>query len=174
MIMVCFRHGLRVGELVSLRWDQVNLDEALMAVRRDKKGRNTEHPISGEELRALRRLKREQQSGTPFVFMTERGGPMTDRAFRLLVSTAGEEAKLPFPVHPHMLRHAAGYKLVNDRQPIRAIQQYLGHRRIESTERYTEIDSQQFKGFFRERDFEAPLTDQDRPVLAWRLDRIWN
>jgi type 1 fimbriae regulatory protein FimB/type 1 fimbriae regulatory protein FimE len=149
MIMVCFRHGLRVGELVSLRWDQVNLDEALMAVRRDKKGRNTEHPICGEELRALRRLKREQQSSSPFVFMTERGGPMTDRAFRLLVSTAGEAAKLPFPIHPHMLRHAAGYKLVNDRQSIRAIQQYLGHRRIESTERYTEIDSQQFKGFFQ-------------------------
>jgi type 1 fimbriae regulatory protein FimB/type 1 fimbriae regulatory protein FimE len=138
-----------VNELVSLRWDQVNLDEALMAVRRDKKGRNTEHPICGEELRALRRLKREQQSGSPFVFMTERGGPMTDRAFRLLVSMAGEAAKLPFPVHPHMLRHAAGYKLINDRQSIRAIQQYLGHRRIESTERYTEIDSQQFKGFFQ-------------------------
>jgi type 1 fimbriae regulatory protein FimB/type 1 fimbriae regulatory protein FimE len=149
MIMVCFRHGLRVNELVSLRWDQVNLDEALLAVRRDKKGRNTEHPIPGEELRALRRLKREQQAGSPFVFMTERGGPMTDRAFRLLVSNAGAEAKLPFPVHPHMLRHAAGYKLVNDRQPIRAIQQYLGHRRIQSTERYTEVDSQQFKGFFR-------------------------
>ena len=82
------------------------------------------------------------------MFMTERGGPMTDRAFRLLVSMAGDEANLPFPAHPHMLRHATGYKLVNDRQPIRAIQQYLGHRRIESTG-YTEVDSQQFKGFFR-------------------------
>jgi len=149
MIMVCFRHGLRVGELVSLRWDQINLDEALIAVRRDKKGRNTEHPIPGDELRALRRLKRGQRPGSPFVFMTERGGPMTDRGFRLLLSMAGEVANLPFPVHPHMLRHAAGYKLVNDRQPIRAIQQYLGHRQIASTERYTEIDSRQFKGFFR-------------------------
>ena len=75
MIMVCFRHGLRVGELVSLRWDQINLDEALIAVRRDKKGRNTEHPIPGDELRALRRLKREQRSGSSFVFMTERARP---------------------------------------------------------------------------------------------------
>jgi type 1 fimbriae regulatory protein FimB/type 1 fimbriae regulatory protein FimE len=149
MVLVCFRHGLRVNELLSLRWDQVNLDEALLTVRRDKKGRNTEHPISGEELRALRRLKREQRPGSPFVFMTERGGPMIDRAFRLLLSRAAQQADLPFPVHPHMLRHAAGYKLVNDRQPIRAIQQYLGHRRIASTERYTEIDSRQFKGFFR-------------------------
>jgi type 1 fimbriae regulatory protein FimB/type 1 fimbriae regulatory protein FimE len=149
MVMVCFRHGLRVNELVSLRWDEVNLDEALLTVRRDKNGRDTEHPIPGEELRALRRLKREQRPGSPFVFMTERGGPMTDRAFRLLLSKAGEEATLPFPVHPHMLRHAAGYKLVNDRQPIRAIQQYLGHRRIASTERYTEIDQRQFKEFFR-------------------------
>ena len=111
MIMVCFRPGLRVGELVSLRWDQINLDEALIAVRRDKKGRNTEHPIPGDELRALRRLKREQRSGSSFVFMTERGGPMTDRAFRLLLGMAGEVANLSFPVHPHMLRHAAGYKL---------------------------------------------------------------
>ena len=149
MVMVCFRHGLRVNELVSLRWDQVNLDEALLTIHRDKKGRNTEHPIPGEELRALRRLKREQRPGSPFVFMTERGGPMTDRAFRLLLSRAGEKTALPFPVHPHMLRHAAGYKLVNDRQPIRAIQQYLGHRRIASTERYTEIDSRQFKEFFQ-------------------------
>ena len=149
MVMVCFRHGLRVSELVSLEWDQVNLDEALLTVRRAKKGRPSEHPIPGEELRALRRLKRERRPGSPFVFMTERGGPMTDRAFRLLLSRAGEKAALPFPVHPHMLRHAAGYKLVNDRQSIRAIQQYLGHRRIASTERYTEIDSRQFKEFFR-------------------------
>jgi len=148
MVLVCFRHGLRVNELVSMRWHQVNLDEALLTVRRDKKGRNTEHPIPGEELRALRRLKREQRPGSPFVFMTERAGPMTDRAFRLLLSKAGEEANLPFPVHPHMLRHAAGYKLVNDRQPLRAIQQYLGHRRVASTERYTEIDSRQFREFF--------------------------
>jgi len=149
MVMVCFRHGLRVSELVSLEWDQVNLDEALLTVHRAKKGRPSEHPIPGEELRALRRLKRERRPGSPFVFMTERGGPMTDRAFRLLLSRAGEKAALPFPVHPHMLRHAAGYKLVNDRQSIRAIQQYLGHRRIASTERYTEIDSRQFKEFFR-------------------------
>jgi len=149
MVMVCFRHGLRVSELISLEWEQVNLDEALLTVHRAKKGRASEHPIPGEELRALRRLKRERRPGSPFVFMTERGGPMTDRAFRLLLSRAGEQAELPFPVHPHMLRHAAGYKLVNDRQPIRAIQQYLGHRRIASTERYTEIDSRQFKEFFR-------------------------
>ena len=149
MVMVCFRHGLRVSELVSLEWDQVNLDEALLTVHRAKKGRASEHPIPGEELRALRRLKRERRPGSPFVFMTERGGPMTDRAFRLLLSRAGEKAALPFPVHPHMLRHAAGYKLVNDRQSIRAIQQYLGHRRIASTERYTEIDARQFKDFFR-------------------------
>jgi type 1 fimbriae regulatory protein FimB/type 1 fimbriae regulatory protein FimE len=149
MVMVCYRHGLRVKELVSLEWDQVNLDEALLTVHRVKKGLAGEHPISGDELRALRRLKREQQPGSPFVFMTERGAPMTERAFRLLLSRAGEKAGLSLCVHPHMLRHAAGYKLVNDRQPIRAIQQYLGHRRIASTERYTEIDARQFKAFFR-------------------------
>jgi len=149
MIMLCFRHGLRVNELVNLKWEAANLDEALLTVRRDKKGRNCDHPIPGDELRELRRLKREQPSGSRWVFMTERGGPMTDRAFRLILSTAAEAIAFPFPVHPHMLRHAVGYKLIVDRQPIREVQRYLGHRRIESTEVYTDAAPGQFTEFFR-------------------------
>jgi len=149
MIMLCFRHGLRVRELVDLTWEQVNLDEALLTVHRVKKGRNTEHPMPGAELRDLRRLKREQIAGSRFVFVTERGGPMTPNAFGRMLTNAATAINFPFPVHPHMLRHATGYKLVTERQPVREVQRYLGHRRIESTEVYTEAAPGQFTDFFR-------------------------
>ena len=149
MIMVCFRHGLRVQELVDLKWDQLNLDEALLTVHRVKKGRDSTHPIPGAELRDLRRLRREQAPGSRYVFMTERKAPMTANAFGRMLTRTAAKMRFPFPVHPHMLRHAAGFKLVNERQPIRAIQQYLGHRRIESTEIYTELTPGQFNDFFK-------------------------
>jgi type 1 fimbriae regulatory protein FimB/type 1 fimbriae regulatory protein FimE len=149
MIMMAFRHGLRAAELVNLKWEDFNLDEALMSVHRDKNGRNTEHPICGEELRDLRRLKRNQPEGSRFLFMSERGAPLTPRAFHVIVVAAGVLCQLSFPVHPHMLRHAAGYKLVTDQQPIREIQRYLGHRDVRSTEVYTEAAPGRFNEFFR-------------------------
>jgi site-specific recombinase XerD len=65
-------------------------------------------------------MKREDSSGA-YIFMTERGGPMTTDNVRKLVQRAAQEGKLPFPVHPHMLRHAFGYKLANDGHDSRAI-----------------------------------------------------
>ena len=62
----------------------------------------------------------------------------------------GQEAKLPFPVHPHMLRHACGYKLANDGHDTRAIQHYLGHRNIQNTVRYTQLSAQRFKDFWKD------------------------
>ena len=82
--------------------------------------------------------------------MTERGGPMTTDNVRKLVQRGGQEAKLPFPVHPHMLRHACGYKLANDGHDTRAIQHYLGHRNIQNTVRYTQLSAQRFKDFWKD------------------------
>ena len=110
LILVAYRHGLRVSELVSLRWDQINLAQGLLDVTRAKHGTDSTHPIRGPEIRALRRLKRDY-GDSPFVFVTERGGPLTDSTVRKLVARAGRKAGLPFPVHPHMLRHACGFKL---------------------------------------------------------------
>ena len=123
MILLAYRHGLRVAELCSLRWDQVDLDQGLVHVRRIKRGLPSVHPLHGRELRALHRLKREMPP-SPYVFTTERGGPMTPAGFRKMLSRTGATAKLTFPVHPHMLRHACGYKLANDGQDTRAIQLY--------------------------------------------------
>ncbi len=149
LMLVAYRHGLRVSELVALRWDQVDFKAGLLHVNRAKNGIASVHPLRGPELRALRRLRREDGSGA-YIFMTERGGPMTTDNVRKLVQRAGQAARLAFPVHPHMLRHACGYKLANDGHDTRAIQHYLGHRNIQNTVRYTELAPGRFKDFWRD------------------------
>jgi integrase len=128
------RHGLRVSELVTMRWEQIDLKAGLVHVARLKNGVASTHPIRGPELRALRELRRDYPD-TPYLFVTERGGPMTPATARKLIARAGELAKLPFPIHPHMLRHSAGFKLANEGHDTRSIQQYLGHRNITHTVR---------------------------------------
>jgi len=113
MLLVAFRHGLRASELVDLRWDQVDFNNAALHVRRVKQGTSSVHPIRGDELRALRRLQRAQQPASPFVFTSERGAPFTTAGFARMVERAGIEANLGFKAHPHMLRHACGYALAN-------------------------------------------------------------
>ena len=147
LTLVMYRHGLRVSELVRLRWDQVDLDTGLIHVNRLKNGTPSTHPLGGEEIRALRKLKRDYPA-TQYVFVTERKGPMTDSAVRKLITRVGREAGLGFPVHPHMLRHACGFKLANDGHDTRAIQHYLGHRNIQHTVRYTELAPERFKNFW--------------------------
>lgn len=149
MILIAYRHALRVSELVSLRWDQVDLAQGVLHVRRRKNGNPSTHPLRGPELRALRRLQREYPN-SPYIFTGERKGPLTDSTVRKMVARAGIAAGLKFPVHPHMLRHAAGYKLANDGQDTRAIQHYLGHKNISHTVRYTELSPERFKDFWQD------------------------
>jgi integrase len=146
MIQIAYRHALRVSELVGLRWDQVDFDQGLLHVRRRKNGTRSSHPLCGPELRALRRLERDYPGGV-YVFTGERKGPLTESTVRKIVARAGEAAKLGFPVHPHMLRHAAGFKLANDGQDTRAIQHYLGHKNIVHTTKYTDLSPERFKEF---------------------------
>ena len=149
MILVAFRHGLRSSELVDLRWDQIDFTHAVLHVRRAKKGTPATHPVVGDEMRALRKLQREQDPKSPFVFTSERGSPFTTAGFARMVERAGVEAKLGFPAHPHMLRHACGFALANKGHDTRALQAYLGHRNIQHTVRYTELSSDRFKDFWR-------------------------
>ena len=148
MIIVAYRHGLRAAELVDLRWDQVDLGRnAALHVRRVKRGTPATHPLQGDEMRALRELKRGTQS--PFVFVSERGAPFTTAGFAKMVARLGQEAKFKFRGHPHMLRHACGYALANAGHDTRALQAYLGHKNIQHTVRYTELSPGRFKDFWR-------------------------
>ncbi len=149
LILIAYRHGLRVSELVSLRWDQIDLSQGLVHVSRLKNGLASVHPLRGPELRALRRLQREKANAA-YVFVSERKAPLTPDAVRKIVARAGREAGIKFSIHPHMLRHATGYKLANDGHDTRAIQQYLGHRNIQHTTRYTELAPHRFKDFWRD------------------------
>ncbi len=149
MVLVAYRHGLRAAELVDLRWNQVDFRSAALHVRRVKQGTPSVHPIVGDELRAFRRLQREQEPKSSFVFTSERGAPFTTAGFARMVERAGIEARLGFKVHPHMLRHACGYALANRGHDTRALQAYLGHKNIQHTVRYTELSPLRFKDFWR-------------------------
>jgi type 1 fimbriae regulatory protein FimB/type 1 fimbriae regulatory protein FimE len=148
-ILLAYRHGFRVSELVALRWDMIDLKQGLLHVRRLKNGVDSTHPLRGPELRALRKLRREATE-SPYLFITERRGPITPSSVRKIVARAGSEAKIGFPVHPHMLRHSTGFKLANDGHDTRALQHYLGHRNIQHTVRYTELAPHRFKGFWKD------------------------
>ncbi len=134
ILLVAYRHGLRVSELVDLRWEQVDFRTGNLHVRRVKQGTPSSHPIPGDELRALRRLQRDQEPKSTFVFTSERGAPFSTAGFARMVERAGVEAKLRFKAHPHMLRHACGHALANRGHDTRALQAYLGHRNIQHTE----------------------------------------
>lgn len=149
MILVAYRHGLRVSELVSLRWSQVDLKQGLLYVTRLKHGLSASHPLFGPEIRALRQLKRDYPD-TDYIFMTERKAPMTAATFRKMIARAGAIANIGLPVHPHMLRHSTGFKLANDGRDTRSIQHYLGHRNIQHTVRYTELAAIRFKEFWND------------------------
>ncbi len=149
MILIAYRHGFRTSELVALRWDQVDLEQGLLHVQRIKKGNASTHPLRGPEIRALRRLKREGFTST-YVFVSERGGPITAACFRKMLSRVGDISDIGFPVHPHMLRHSCGFKLANEGHDTRSIQHYLGHKNIQHTVRYTELSPERFKEFWKD------------------------
>ena len=132
-----------------LRWEQVDPAHGQLHVSRAKSGIPSVHPLTGTELRALRRLQREQEFGR-YVFMSERGARMSPVGFRRMVTRLGEAAKMPFSLHPHMLRHACGYKLANQGVDTRSLQHYLGHKNIQHTVRYTELSPDRFRDFWRD------------------------
>jgi integrase len=148
MILVCFRHGLRASELCELQWSDIEFESATLHLRRAKGGQTGSHPLLGDELRALRALKRDVAK-SPFIFVSERDAPFTVSGLQKMVERAGIEAKMPFKVHPHMLRHATGYALANRGTDTRTLQAYLGHRSIQSTVRYTELAPGRFKNLWR-------------------------
>lgn len=149
LILIGYRHGLRASEIADLEWSQVEWSRnATLHVRRVKNGKPSAHPLRGDEIRALRELRR-QFPDSAFVFATERGGPFTPDAVNRLIKRIGKRAGLPFQIHAHMLRHGCGYALTNTGHDTRRIQDWLGHRSIAHTVRYSELSAAPFKDFWR-------------------------
>lgn len=149
MILMAYRHGLRVSELVSLRWQQVDLKAGLLYVHRLKNGVDATHPLFGPELRSLRKLQRDYPD-TPYVFVSERKSPLTTSNVRKIIALVGRVSTIELPLHPHMLRHSTGFKLANEGHDTRSIQHYLGHKNITHTCRYTEIVPEKFNQFWKD------------------------
>ncbi|MBA3768038.1 MAG: tyrosine-type recombinase/integrase, partial [Acidobacteria bacterium] len=128
LMLMAYRHGLRVSELVDVRLKDLDLETGRLYVRRKKGSLSTHQPVEGDELRAIRAYLREREqrsdARSPYLFLSERG-PMTRQAINYLAKEIGERAKLRFRVHPHMLRHSTGYYLANQGHDTRLVQDYL-------------------------------------------------
>lgn len=149
LILLMYRHGLRVSEAAALKWEQIDFCSGTIYVRRVKKGTPSTQPIYADEIRALRRLLRDYPL-SPYVFQSSRKGPLAKDTVAGIVEQAGVLARLPFSVHAHMLRHATGYYLANRGTDTRTIQSYLGHNNIQHTVRYTDLASTRFQGLWEE------------------------
>ncbi|MEO1133303.1 MAG: tyrosine-type recombinase/integrase [Cyanobacteria bacterium J06639_1] len=146
MIVMAYRHGFRVSELISLRWDQLDWNCKQLHVFRLKHGNPSVHFLSDEEMHFLRSLQR-TAGESAYIFLSTRGKPMTRRNFARILARLGERAGLSFLPHPHQLRHACGHRLAMMGEDTRAIQDWLGHTNINSTVRYTRITPERFRSF---------------------------
>lgn len=136
MIRMAYVHGMRASELTGVMWTDVDFDSGCLLVRRLKRGKTANHPMTPDVIRLLKKMPGDHRG---FIFVSERGDRLSANGFNKIVGRAGEALGLGFTIHAHMLRHSCGYKLVNDRRAIRNIQEYLGHTHMQETVRYTAL-----------------------------------
>jgi site-specific recombinase XerD len=150
--LLIYRHGLRVSEACDLRWDDLDLTKRTVIVRRLKGSTDSSHYLDRDELAGIKLLRRQQEAKgikSAYVFVNERAEPFRRMGIARMVERAGEAAKLPFPVHVHMLRHSTGYALANRGMDTRRLQHFLGHASITNTVRYTAMSPEPFKDIWR-------------------------
>ena len=152
MILLAFRHGLRVSELCALRWDMLDLAQGHLHVRRLKNGRPACTPSAAPSCAPCAGCSASRHPPPLTCSPPSARTPMSAAGFRKQLAVIGEAAEFPFPVHPHMLRHACGFALAHARHDTRAIQEWLGHRNIQHTTRYTELTTHRFRDFWQRED----------------------
>lgn len=143
LLLMMYRHGLRVSEATALCRKDLDLEQSRLWVARLKNGLSVEQPIGGDELRAIRRWLARRTDVLPWLFVSERKQPLTRQAVNYIVATAGDRAGLGH-VNPHMLRHSCGFALANRGHDLRLIQDYLGHRDPRHTAHYTRTAAHRF------------------------------
>ena len=151
--LLIYRHGLRVSEACDLRWDDIDLGKRTIIVRRLKGSTDSSHYLERDELAGLKALQRDYAKRgikSAYVFVNERGQPFGRMGIARMVERAGEAAKLPFPVHVHMLRHSTGYALAGKGMDTRRLQHFLGHASITNTVKYTAMSPEPFKDVWRD------------------------
>ncbi|MCS6040165.1 type 1 fimbria switch DNA invertase FimE [Klebsiella pneumoniae subsp. pneumoniae] len=153
LILLAFRHGMRISELLDLHYHDLDLREGRVNVRRLKNGFSTIHPLRFDEREAIERwsLVRagwKAADKTDALFISRRGTALSRQQAYRIIRSAGENAGTVTHTHPHMLRHACGYELAERGTDTRLIQDYLGHRNIRHTVRYTASNAARFAGIW--------------------------
>ncbi len=149
LILIMFRHGLRISEAINLIWEQIDLKAKRLFVRRLKNGKPSIHELNSHEVEALQELRQEGSDQFSYVFTSTHGGALDRSTAGKMIRRAGKRAKLGVTVNTHKLRHSCGYHLINVRKiDPRRIQDYLGHKDIRHTVAYTELDENKFDGIW--------------------------
>lgn len=147
LVLLMYYHGLRISEACRLKWSSVNLQNATIWIQRSKGSISGTHPLSASELRSLTKLK-SLCGSSPYLFLGHKSVPLSKIGVRKLIERLGIKAELEIPIHPHMMRHSCGYKLINEGRDLRLVQTWLGHANISNTVRYTALAPNQFKDFW--------------------------
>lgn len=146
LILLMFRHGLRASEAAELKWDAIMLEEAEISISRAKNSNDGTHQLQPDEVEALVKV-RELYPKSYFVFANERGEHITPDGISKIIERAAADAGLRIKAHPHMLRHSCGYYLANQGVPTADIQDWLGHKNIQNTIKYTAQNPKRFEKF---------------------------
>lgn len=146
MLVLMHAHALRSSELIELRWEQVDLERSLIHIVRKKGSDSGTHFLSTKERQMLKRYGASITTKVGPVFVNIQGHQFTQSGIHKIVVLAGQAAGIPFPIHPHMLRHSKGYQLADKGTDLRLIQGYMGHKTPNMTVRYTQINPARFKG----------------------------
>lgn len=149
IILLSYRHGLRISELTALTLNQIELEEARIHIKRLKGSNSGVHPMAADECRLVAKLRKNQPTKSPWLFTSKSGLVLTRDGVSKALASICASAKLEIKFHHHMMRHSCGYALAAKGNDTRLIQEYLGHRSIEHTVGYTALAADRFDSLWK-------------------------